>query len=50
MVVDPKPDELGARMQDRARYPSAAKALGHEGYERVKGIRWEPVIEALVGE
>jgi glycosyltransferase involved in cell wall biosynthesis len=48
LVVDPQPEKLGDCLDQLHRDRERTRALGEAGYERVKGIGWDTVIDALV--
>ena len=48
LVVDPQPEKLGDGLDQLHRDRERARALGEAGYERVKEIGWDAVIDALV--
>jgi glycosyltransferase involved in cell wall biosynthesis len=48
-VVEPTPDAVGAAIARLADDRARAKSLGGAGYERVRSIDWDSVIDRLVG-
>jgi glycosyltransferase involved in cell wall biosynthesis len=49
VVVDLEPEKLGEQLRRLDANRSWAHALGRAGRERIRPIRWEPVLDALVG-
>jgi glycosyltransferase involved in cell wall biosynthesis len=47
-VAAPDPDSLGEAMSRVARDPALARSLGEAGYERVRTISWDRVVERLI--
>jgi glycosyltransferase involved in cell wall biosynthesis len=50
LVVEPRPEALGAALDRLAADPGLAHALGVAGQEASRSITWERVIETLTGE
>ncbi len=49
LVTDGSPDAMGAALDRLVRDPVLTKRLGAAGRERVKDLRWEQVVETLLG-
>jgi glycosyltransferase involved in cell wall biosynthesis len=49
IVVDLDPEKLGEQLRRRDANRNWARTLGRAGRERIRPIRWEPVLDALVG-
>ena len=49
LVTDGTPDAMGAALDRLVRDPVLAKRLGAAGRDRVKDLRWEQVVETLLG-
>jgi len=47
-VVELQPEKLGERLQQLFRAPEHAAELGFAGYERVRSITWDAVVDALL--
>jgi glycosyltransferase involved in cell wall biosynthesis len=48
IVVEPRAAEIGERIRRLHADRRGAEALGHAGFERVKHVDWDPVIDALL--
>jgi glycosyltransferase involved in cell wall biosynthesis len=48
-VVEPSPEAIGAALARLGDGATTAAALGDAGYERVRGITWDGVVDRLVG-
>ena len=49
-VAEPRPEALGAAIARLAADPPRARALGEAGYERVRHITWEGVVNQLMAD
>jgi glycosyltransferase involved in cell wall biosynthesis len=49
LVSAPDPDSLGVAMSRVTTDPGFARSLGEAGYERVRAISWDDVVERLIG-
>jgi len=49
-VVDPTPEAIGAAIDRLAADRSTARSLGDAGYDRVRGISWDSVVDRLMAD
>jgi glycosyltransferase involved in cell wall biosynthesis len=49
-VVEPSPDAIGAAIDRLAADRSRARSLGDAGYDRVRNISWDSVVDRLMGD
>lgn len=50
LVADPTPESIGAAVAQLASDPRAAESLGHAGFERVRSITWDGVVDRLMAD
>jgi glycosyltransferase involved in cell wall biosynthesis len=49
-VAEPSPEALGAAISRLAGEPALARSLGDAGYDRVRSITWDGVVDRLMAE
>jgi glycosyltransferase involved in cell wall biosynthesis len=50
LICDPTPESLGGAIGRLAANPTLAESLGSAGYERVRAITWDGVVDRLMAE